>query len=272
MDYFGDLEFVCHGELSRAQSLLYRDDFNGYWGLQFSRRGRFVLKIGDNPPQYTSDACVFVSFPGMPFVYGAADDGEIENKIFVCFRGARVHRYLAGGLLEERRADALLPVADPDGFMARLRTLRTLLMLPLGSGENHARSVLALENLLLEMQTGVRHDRNRGDRRYPAFAALADRLAAQPELPWNFEREARRMAVSYAHFRRLFEQFLGMPPGAFLLAARLEKGAMLLAGGDLQIREIARECGFDDEFYFSRIFRKYRAMAPKFYRETFRNS
>ena len=91
-----------------------------------------------------------------------------------------------------------------------------------------------------------------------------------PEQNWNFEKEARKLSVSYAHFRRLFEQFFQVPPGAFLLSARLEKAAGLLSGTTLTIREIAHECGFQDEFYFSRIFKKYRALPPKSYRQNYR--
>jgi AraC-like DNA-binding protein len=87
---------------------------------------------------------------------------------------------------------------------------------------------------------------------------------------WDFEKEARKLAVSYPHFRRLFEQFFQVPPGKFLLSARLEKAAALLTGSDLQIREVAQECGFEDEFYFSRIFKKYRRLPPKKYRSNFR--
>ncbi len=269
IEYFSDIEFVCHGDISNSKTVHYRADFS-YWGLQFSRRGDFFLKIDDNPTEVTQDACVFVTCPGMIFTYGAADTSEgISDKIYICFRGGRVKRYLAGGLLQERSTNALLKLSDPDRFMRRMRSIRALLMLPY-SIENHARAVIGLEQLLLEMQSSQESPQPRSDERFAAFAALTEKIATSPELKWDFEKEARKLSVSYAHFRRLFEQFFQVPPGAFLLSARLEKASALLSGSNLRIREIAAECGFDDEFYFSRIFKKYRRMSPKLYREQHR--
>ena len=263
--YFSDIEFVCHGDFRRSTSVTERNDFD-YWGLQFSRRGSFVLKINGNT-EYTRDACVFVSAPGMSFYYGAVDPEEgIEDKIYICFKGERVQRYLAGNLLVPREKNALIHLQEPDRFMRKMRSLRTLLMLP-DSEENHARAVIALEELLLAMQCSAGETALRSDERYRAFAFLTEKISASPEQNWDFEKEARKLSVSYAHFRRLFEQFFQVPPGAFLLAARLEKAAALLTGSNLPIRQIAHECGFEDEFYFSRIFKKYRQHPPKSYRE-----
>jgi transcriptional regulator GlxA family with amidase domain len=127
--------------------------------------------------------------------------------------------------------------------------------------------VIALEELLLVMQSSGGETPLRSDERYQAFAFLTEKISSRPEQHWDFEKEARKLSVSYAHFRRLFEEFFQVPPGAFLLAARLEKAAALLTGTNLPIRRIAHECGFEDEFYFSRIFKKYRKYSPKNYRE-----
>ena len=268
IDYFSDIEFVCHGDLRHSTAMTFRDDFD-YWGLQFSRRGHFVLEINGNA-EYTRDACVFVSAPGMSFRYGAVDPAEgIEDKIYICFKGERIRRYLSGGLLVPRKQHALIKLTEPDKFMRRMRSIRALLMLPY-SVENHARAVLALEELLLAMQSAETSANSRADVRYQTFAELTEKISSRPELHWDFEKEARKLSVSYAHFRRLFEQFFQVPPGAFLLAARLEKAAALLSGSDLRVREIAGECGFEDEFYFSRIFKKYRQLSPKKYRENCR--
>jgi len=266
IDYFSDLQFVCHGELKRFYDTIRRNNFD-YWGLQFSNRGDFFLQIDSNPPETANSACVFVTFPGADFHYGAADPGNgIEDKIYICFTGERVKRYLAGGLLTERRTDALLRISNPEKLMRTMRSIRALLMLPY-SEENHANAVLALEQLLLAMNNAAASCPRRSDWRYEAFAALTGKIAAAPELPWDFVKEARKLSVSYAHFRRLFEEFFQLPPGAFLLAARLEKAASLLSGTTLSVREIAHECGFEDEFYFSRIFKKHRTLSPSRYRE-----
>lgn len=270
MEYFKDLQFVCHGELALARDLHNQRNFDGYWGIQYSHRGRFMLQIDRQAPEYAAGACVFISYPGSEFTYGPADAEGIENKLFICFRGDRVGRWLAGGMLEERHAGALLAMPDGESFLALLRRIRGLLVLP-ASPENHARAVMLLEEALFEIQTRSRLERRRNDRFYPDFETLTGRIAARPGQEWDFLREARKLGVSYAHFRRLFRDFFGTPPGMFLLESRLQQAALLLTHSDAPVRAVALECGFRDEFYFSRIFKKHRLLSPKNYRLAFRN-
>ncbi len=270
MDYFKDLQFVCHGELALSRNVHHQVSFDGYWGIQYSHRGRFMLRIDRQTPEYVDGACVFISHPGCEFYYGPVENGAIENKLFICFRGARVARWMDGGLLEERRTGALLPVPRSESFLALLRRIRSLLIVP-PSPENHARAVMLLEEALFEIQTRPRQERRHNDRLYPDLEELSGRIAAQPGNAWSFAREARKLGVSYAHFRRLFRDFFGTPPGMFLLESRLQQAALLLTHSDAPVRAVALECGFSDEFYFSRIFKKHRLLAPKNYRAAFRN-
>ena len=63
-------------------------------------------------------------------------------------------------------------------------------------------------------------------------------------------------------FRRIFRQVTGWSPGQYLLECRLRHAEKLLMTSHLRISEISNECGFEDEFHFSRIFKKHRAMSP----------
>ncbi len=269
IDYFSDLNFISFGRVKKSQEIIFREDFT-YWGLQFCRRGKFYLKIGNSKPEIAEDGCVFVTFPGEKFRYGAASPGEgIENKMFLCFSGERVKRYLAGNMLVERKKNALLPLADPDHFMQKMWSIITLLQLP-KSEMNHAKAVLQLEELLLEMQkpaVSVNHHENI---HLQAFSTLVEKIVSTPEYAWDFEKEARKISISYAHFRRLFVKIYKVPPWTFVTSARLEKAASLLSATDLQINEIANECGFEDEFYFSRLFKKNYQLSPKAHRERFK--
>jgi len=61
-----------------------------------------------------------------------------------------------------------------------------------------------------------------------------------------------------------------MPPGKYIVMQRLKKATSLLSNGDEQISNVAEQCGFDDQFYFSRIFKKYYHFSPMRYRCEFR--
>lgn len=67
-------------------------------------------------------------------------------------------------------------------------------------------------------------------------------------------------------FTRRFQSIYGMNPYQYLTSIRLEKAKSLLMHTDFTIDHIARNCGYNNGFYFSRIFTKYTKMNPSDYR------
>ena len=66
-----------------------------------------------------------------------------------------------------------------------------------------------------------------------------------------------------AAFRRVF----GLPPKQYISLRRLNRAKYLLLETDLPIKEIASQCGYQDEFFFYRIFKKYVKATPALYRK-----
>ena len=71
----------------------------------------------------------------------------------------------------------------------------------------------------------------------------------------NFERIAAENNITYDWFRKAFKDTIGIPPGQYLLNIKIEKAAQMLRETHLTISEIATKTGFDNEFYFSRMFK-----------------
>jgi len=59
----------------------------------------------------------------------------------------------------------------------------------------------------------------------------------------------------------------GFTPMRYLLELRLNTAMKLLRHTDRSIEQIARECGFGDRYYFTRIFTKHRATTPAAFRK-----
>lgn len=68
--------------------------------------------------------------------------------------------------------------------------------------------------------------------------------------------------VTTYHFCRLFKQTTGYTPTEYITMVRLEKAAGYLKDSDLNITEIALQCGFDSVNYFSRLFKKHYKVPP----------
>ena len=73
---------------------------------------------------------------------------------------------------------------------------------------------------------------------------------------------------SEAHFRKLFQEEMGMPPVKYLLELRLSSAAMQLknrANSEMSIASIAAESGFNDQGYFARKFKEKYKVTPREY-------
>jgi AraC-like DNA-binding protein len=59
-----------------------------------------------------------------------------------------------------------------------------------------------------------------------------------------------------------------MPPLDYFIHLKLQKACLLLFSTDRKVRTIAEELGYDDPYYFSRLFKKYMKSSPEIYRVT----
>ena len=76
---------------------------------------------------------------------------------------------------------------------------------------------------------------------------------------------------SKAHVRRIFKQHTGFTPHHYFTLLRLRKAVRLLFESNSTIKDIAYQCGFDDEKYFSKLFRQKECMSPQEYRSSVLN-
>lgn len=68
--------------------------------------------------------------------------------------------------------------------------------------------------------------------------------------------------MSSSCFRHKFVRTMGLPPMEYLMMLRLRK-ALLLLNGPASVGEVARQSGFPDSNYFSRLIRHYFGYSPR---------
>ncbi len=99
---------------------------------------------------------------------------------------------------------------------------------------------------------------------------VTDMLATHPEQPADFAQLASEAAMSLRTFYRAFSAATGLPPHAWLLAARLKKAQALLETTDFSVEQIAGDAGFDSAVTFRQRFRERFGVTPSAWRRTFR--
>ncbi len=83
----------------------------------------------------------------------------------------------------------------------------------------------------------------------------------------NFSDIANAMNTSYRTLSRKFSAETGMSISDKLTAIRLDKAKQLLVSTNLSMYDIAAQTGYENEFYFSRIFKQKEKISPKAYRK-----
>lgn len=76
----------------------------------------------------------------------------------------------------------------------------------------------------------------------------------------------KKSGLSYVQFLRRFKAYTGVSPAEYVMTLRLQKAKELLTNTELQIRQIAYYCGFENEYYFSNFFKKQTGISPTSFR------
>jgi AraC-like DNA-binding protein len=85
--------------------------------------------------------------------------------------------------------------------------------------------------------------------------AIRFKIHEQWDKGLDFEKIAADNNITYDWFRKAFKHITGIAPNQYLLNIKIEKAAQMLRETNLTISEIATKTGFDNEFYFSRMFK-----------------
>lgn len=81
----------------------------------------------------------------------------------------------------------------------------------------------------------------------------------------DIEGIALTSGSSTNRFYRMFRQITGFTPHQYLTMVRLRRALQLLARYSGSVAEVAHEVGYQDEFYFSRVFKKQCGISPTQY-------
>ena len=84
--------------------------------------------------------------------------------------------------------------------------------------------------------------------------------------PLRVSTLATEVNISPSHFFYLFKRHVGRTPIDYFIRLRLQHACRLLEETEMSVKAIAYTLGYDDPFYFSRIFKSFNRMAPSKYR------
>lgn len=77
---------------------------------------------------------------------------------------------------------------------------------------------------------------------------------------------AQSAGFSTSRYSALFKVLTGLSPQHYLIQLRLKKATELLNHTNLSIRQVAALVGFEDQLYFSKLFKRHLELSPGQYR------
>ncbi len=78
---------------------------------------------------------------------------------------------------------------------------------------------------------------------------------------------AERLHLNSSYFGNLFKKATGISFTGYLTGKKLEKSEELLKNMDYSISEVSDMVGYEDNLYFSKIFKKHKGISPSEYRK-----
>lgn len=126
-----------------------------------------------------------------------------------------------------------------------------------------------LQRLLLPFLCEIEKNKTCFDRNIDVFSRIQkyidEHIDRDIEVRELYELAGMRQAEFSSGFRRIF----GIPPKQYICSRRVCRAMILLLETKLTVAEIARRTGYQDEYFFYRIFKKYKGISPGKWRENF---
>lgn len=106
-----------------------------------------------------------------------------------------------------------------------------------------------------------------GDWRIRRAVAAMRREITEPD---NIGAWAKQAGLSRAHFFRLFESSIGVPPKVYMNVLRMERAVELVLNRPQSLCDISAELGFAEPAHFTRFFRNHSGVSPREFRNVSR--
>ena len=233
----------------------YREDFP-YFCLEFVIAGSGKLKL-DGKENQIFPGCVFSYGPGISHHIKCSAE-EPMTKYFIDFAG-------------KKSLSRLESIQMPPGALVRSKNPEELSdafhnIVKYGCKEQrHVKKIceLLFEALILILSDNTAPFGTAAARALSSFQKLKSLIDAKYLELHNLDDIAGTCNIEPAYMCRLFKRFEGETPYKYLIKLKMKHAASLLRGGNIMIKEVAKEVNFTDPYFFSKTFKRVYGISPE---------
>jgi AraC family transcriptional regulator, arabinose operon regulatory protein len=230
------------------------------YAVVFVEKGCGTLTTEQGGTQHIIGPALFWLFPNSLHSYGP-DKSTTWLERWALFRGSMVDDFKQNGFL-----NPVQPLTMPVNFSEVAHAFSTLHSEMLKRDTlGWASAAATIHRLIVQMASKSRNDLSNGVAVERSRLALIVEERAFENI--DFEKLAQELKISPATLRRKCVALLGMAPKHYQIQLRIDRAKEMLVSTRKSIEEIARTVGYEDSFYFSRLFFKREHRSPSEFRK-----
>lgn len=221
-----------------------------WYGISLAVDGEIAYTL--NGKTYVSDKNTIIFLPkGASYTLNCYKPGKFTLVNFLCVDSFKLDEFLA------------IPILDPEGFLHIFKVMENLFLFETPDKN------FELMSLLYSM-LGKLYTNNKERCSYPIIKAGIEYMEKNLKSP-NLSNEsiARAAGVSEIYFRKLFKKQFGLTPHAYMQQIRINKAKAMLENGSADIESVYSDCGYNNVYYFFKVFKEKTGYTPTEYREKY---
>ena len=246
-----------------AEFSIYHPNGRRDYTLNYLHEGELTVSFGDNASQTLTSGAMIVVPPNVKTIY-FHKDGDPIKVYYAHFTGNYANAFLEGnGISPEGCIRNLSPSSIlANNFQSLLDEMKNP---PDSQAIQRTAAKLILTLTELSQQATQAEHRRRLKRSFEYLHQNFTQSFSKSEL-------AKLEGLGISQFNLLFHQITGQTPSQYVTRLRMNLACQLLPNVNYSIGDVAKLCGYDDMFYFSRVFKQSCGISPSLYRKGARPS
>ena len=223
--------------------------------LQYISQGEGTLVINNKTYEVKPGSFIFV-FPGQWHCYRpSVEVGWVEY--WVGFNGPFFNRFVQEGILTKDHNYLEIGIHDNiinifEEIFSEVRTQQPLYQIKACSG---------IMSLLAEIIT---YERRKDQPDYYQNIVEKAKILMENNIydSINLSNISKQLGLSASRFNAIFRNYTSMSPHQYYIHIRINRAKRHLEHDNLTVKEVAYRAGFEDQYYFSRLFKLKTGIAP----------
>jgi len=133
--------------------------------------------------------------------------------------------------------------------------------------ENFCNASFCLHHFLATFIYPQKHRVKIKEEQADPISTIIEHMRSNLQQRLSVEEMASMLKLSSSHFTNLFRKATGMPPVDYFINLKMQQACLLLNTSDFRIKKVAETLGYEDQYYFSRVFKKCMGVSPEQYKK-----